>query len=104
NRLCARVHVPLVVADGVIGALSISRFARGCYGPRDITAARYVADLISPYVYALLETDRSRRTAIIEAEARAREEGLRLGALNLTEALEQERQRIGMDLHDQTLA
>ncbi len=104
NGLRSRVHVPLVVADGVIGALSISRFARGCYGLRDVAAARYVADLISPYVYALLDADRTRRAAIVEAEARAREEGLRLGALNLTEALEQERQRIGMDLHDQTLA
>lgn len=104
NKLRARVHVPLVVADGIIGALSISRLSAGCYGPHDVAAARYVADLISPYVYALLETDRSRHTAIIEAEARAREDGLRQGALNLTEALEQERQRIGMDLHDQTLA
>lgn len=104
NKLRSRVHVPLVVADGIIGALSISRLTRGSYGPRDVAAARYVADLISPYVYALLETDRSRHAAIIEAEARAREDGLRQGALNLTEALEQERQRIGMDLHDQTLA
>lgn len=38
----------------------------------------------------------------MEAEARA--EGLRIGALHLTEELENARQAIGMDLHDQTLA
>ncbi len=104
HKLRARVHVPLLVTGSIIGALSISSFRPGCYGPRDVAAARYVADLISPYVYALREGERSRQAAIVEAEARAREEGLRLGALNLTQALEQERQRIGMDLHDQTLA
>jgi signal transduction histidine kinase len=53
---------------------------------------------------ALRAAEQARASAIVEAEARAREEGLRLGALRLTEALEAERQRIGMDLHDQTLA
>ena len=38
----------------------------------------------------------------VQAEARA--EGLRIGALHLTEELENTRQAIGMDLHDQTLA
>ena len=38
----------------------------------------------------------------VEAEARA--EGLRVGALHLTEELESLRQAVGMDLHDQTLA
>lgn len=38
----------------------------------------------------------------VETEARA--EGLRIGALHLTEELENARQAIGMDLHDQTLA
>lgn len=104
HKLRARVHVPLVVTGSIIGALSMSCFARGRYGPRDVAAARYVADLISPYMFALREAERSRQAAIVEAEARAREEGLRLGARDLTQALEQERQRIGMDLHDQTLA
>lgn len=104
HDLRARVHVPLVVADGIIGALSISCCTAGRYGEADVAAARYVADLISPYVFALREAERSRHAAIVEAEARAREEGLRRGARELTQALEQERQRIGMDLHDQTLA
>jgi len=104
HGLRARVHVPLVVGGEIIGALSISSFRADDYGIPDVAAARQVADLISPYMFALREAERSRHAAIIEAEARAREEGLRQGALNLTEALEQERQRIGMDLHDQTLA
>ncbi|SMO91401.1 GAF domain-containing sensor histidine kinase [Paracoccus laeviglucosivorans] len=104
HNLRARVHVPLEVGGEIIGGLSISSFRAGVYGPHDVAAARYVADLISPYVFALREAERSRQAAIVEAEARAREEGLRLGARDLTQALEQERQRIGMDLHDQTLA
>ncbi|MDO5642020.1 MAG: sensor histidine kinase [Paracoccus sp. (in: a-proteobacteria)] len=104
HGLRSRVHVPLVVSDGIIGALSISRTMADAYGARDVISARFVADLISPYMFALREAERSRHAAIVEAEARAREEGLRQGALNLTEALEKERQRIGMDLHDQVLA
>lgn len=104
HGLRSRVHVPLVVTGEIIGALSISCCRAGVYGLGDVAAAQYVADLISPYMFALREAERSRQAAIIEAESRAREEGLRQGALNLTTALEQERQRIGMDLHDQTLA
>jgi signal transduction histidine kinase len=46
----------------------------------------------------------SKREAIMRTEIQAHEEGLRMGAFSLTDALEAERQRIGMDLHDQTLA
>jgi signal transduction histidine kinase len=70
----------------------------------DIERARIIADLLTPYFFARQAAEQAQRSAIVEAEARAREEGLRQGALKLTEALEQERQRIGMDLHDQTLA
>jgi signal transduction histidine kinase len=55
-------------------------------------------------VYALRQTEQAKQLAIAEAQVRAREEGLRQGALRLTEELERERQRVGMDLHDQTLA
>ena len=37
-------------------------------------------------------------------ETEVRAEGLRIGALHLTEELENARQAVGMDLHDQTLA
>ncbi|MCT7378682.1 GAF domain-containing sensor histidine kinase [Chelativorans salis] len=102
--LRSRVHVPMKVQGEIIGALSCSSQTARLYTMEDIGHARAIADLLSPYFFALRAAEQAQRSAIVEAEARAREEGLRLGALKLTEALEQERQRIGMDLHDQTLA
>lgn len=104
HGLRARIHVPMMVHGEVIGAFSSSLRRAGAYVAEDVRNARYIADLLSPYFYALRAAEQAQQSAIIEAEARAREEGLRLGALKLTEALESERQRIGMDLHDQTLA
>lgn len=102
--LRSRVHVPIKVGGETIGALSCSSHDAGVYTERDVANARSIADLLSAYFFALRAAEQAQRSAIVEAEARAREEGLRQGALNLTEALERERQRIGMDLHDQTLA
>ena len=104
QSLRSRLHVPLKVEGDVIGALSCSAHAAALYGLDDVANARSIADLLSPYFFALRAAEQAQQSAIVEAEARAREEGLRLGALKLTEALESERQRIGMDLHDQTLA
>lgn len=104
QALRSRIHVPLKVEGDIIGALSCSAHAIGLYGLDDVANARSIADLLSPYFFALRAAEQAQQWAIVEAEARAREEGLRLGALRLTEALESERQRIGMDLHDQTLA
>jgi signal transduction histidine kinase len=104
HALRARIHAPMVVHGEVIGAVSFSRHEAGVYGRADARNARYLAELLAPYFYAIRAAERARQSAIVEAEARAREEGLRQGALRLTEALEAERQRIGMDLHDQTLA
>lgn len=104
HNLRSRIHVPLKVEGEVIGALSCSSHRVDFYAAEDVANAHSVADLLSPYFFALRAADQAKQSAIVEAEARAREEGLRLGALNLTEALESERQRIGMDLHDQTLA
>jgi len=104
GNLRSRLHVPLKVQGKVIGALSCSSHQVGLYTSDDLEKARSIADLLAPYFFALRAAEQAQRSAIVEAEARAREEGLRLGALRLTEALEAERQRIGMDLHDQTLA
>lgn len=104
HGLRARIHVPMIVHGEVIGALSCSRHEPGVYGAGDVRNCRYIAEILAPYFFALRAAEDARRAAIVEAEARAREEGLRQGALRLTEALEAERQRIGMDLHDQTLA
>ncbi len=104
HGLRSRINLPMVVHGGIIGALSCSSHAAGQYGAVDIRNCRYVAELLSPYFFALRAAEQARQSAIVEVAARAREEGLRQGALKLTEALESERQRIGMDLHDQTLA
>ncbi len=102
--LRSRLHVPLRVQGDIIGALSCSSRQPGFYTLQDVENARSIADLLAPYFYALRAAEQAKRSAVVETEARAREEGLRLGALKLPEALEAERQRIGMDLHDQTLA
>jgi len=102
--LKSRLHVPLRVQGDIIGALSCSSRQPDHYTMADVENARSIADLLAPYFFALRAAEQAKRSAVVETEARAREEGLRLGALKLTEALEAERQRIGMDLHDQTLA
>ena len=102
--LRSRLHVPMTVQGQVIGALSCSSHQPGFYTLDDIANAQAIADLLAPYFFSLRAAQFAQHSAIVQAEARAREEGLRQGALNLTEALERERQRIGMDLHDQTLA
>lgn len=104
HGLRSRIHVPMMVQGQVIGALSASLLHSGAYTQADVRHARYVADLLSPYFYALRAAEQAQQSTRVEAEARAREEGLRQGALKLTEALESARHRIGMDLHDQTLA
>ena len=104
QSLHSRLHVPLKVQGHVIGALSCSSHQMAFYDMLDVENARVIADLLAPHFFAIRAADQTKRSAIVEAEARAREEGLRLGALKLTEALEAERQRIGMDLHDQILA
>lgn len=102
--LRSRLHVPLRARGEIIGALSCSKHAADYYTLEDVHHTQHVADLLASYLYALRQTDQAKRLAIAETQIRAREEGLRLGALRLTEELENERQRIGMDLHDQTLA
>ncbi len=104
QNLRSRIHAAMLVRGEVIGAFSCSKHDAGFYGEEDVTLARHVAEMLAPYFYALRASQDARRLAIEEAEGRAREEGLREGALRLTEELERERQRIGMDLHDQTLA
>ncbi|RIY01869.1 sensor histidine kinase [Aureimonas flava] len=104
QNLRSRVHAAMLVRGEVIGAFSCSKHDADFYGEDDMTLARHVGEMLAPYFYALRASQDARRLAIEEAEGRAREEGLREGALRLTEELERERQRIGMDLHDQTLA
>lgn len=103
-RLRSRLHVSLRARGEVIGALSCSTHLAHFYTLDDVRHTQHVADLLASYLYALRQTEQAKQLAIAEAQIRAREEGLRLGVLRLTQELENERQRIGMDLHDQTLA
>lgn len=103
-NLRSRLHVPLQVEGKVIGALSFSTQQMATYRPSDVQFARAVADILSPYFFALQQSELARQSEMQQVEAEARAEGLRIGALHLTEELENARQAIGMDLHDQTLA
>lgn len=104
HRLRSRVHVGMKVMGQLIGTLNISHSETGLFDRDSLRLAQHLADLLAPYFHALRAIEKAQRDALARAEVQSREEGLRLGALRLTEALERERQRIGMDLHDQTLA
>jgi signal transduction histidine kinase len=102
--LRSRLHVPLKVEGRVFGALSFSTQQIDSYRSEDLGNARIVADILSGYIYALRQGELARRIAVQQAETEARAEGLRLGARQLAEAMEEARRTIGMDLHDQTVA
>jgi len=102
--LRSRLHVPLKVEGRVIGSLSFSTQEIGTYHPTDVDNAQIVADILSSYLFALQQSELVKESELQQMETEARAEGLRIGALHLTEELENARQAIGMDLHDQTLA
>ena len=102
-RLRSRIVVPLKARGRIIGALNISRHEVGCYTLADVAVAQQCADLIAPYIFALIQTEQARRAMLAESEAHNRVELLRVGASQLTEGMERERRRMAMDLHDQTL-
>ncbi|WP_233192984.1 GAF domain-containing sensor histidine kinase [Acidimangrovimonas sediminis] len=104
HGLRSRVHATMRIRGEVIGSLNFSHVEEGRYSTRDLAQVRQLSDVLAPYFYALRAGEKARHAAVIRAEAQAREEGLRLGALGLTQALEDQRQRIGMDLHDEVLA
>ena len=103
-NLHSRLHVPLKVESRVIGALSFSTQQIATYSIADVNTARIVADILSSYLFALQQSELAKKSDFQQVQAEARAEGLRIGALHLTEELENTRQAIGMDLHDQTLA
>lgn len=103
-NLRSRIHVALTVHSEVIGVLSFSSPDQDAYDDEDVRIAKNIADLIAPYFYALNMADQARSSALAEGAARGSEQSLRHGAQKLTEAMEAERQRLGMELHDETLA
>ena len=103
-NLRSRIHVPMYIHGRVMGSLNISSQKKNLYGENDLEVAEQIAAILAPYMYALVCGEKSRKAALAEGVAVEREKLLRLGALRLTEGMEKARQRIGMDLHDQTLA
>lgn len=103
-NLHSRIVVPLRVQGELIGSLAISSHKQDFYNEELVVLAQGAADLISAYLFALERGKEAKDSAIAELEATGRERTLRIGALRLTEGMERERQRLGMDLHDQTLA
>ncbi len=103
-NLHSRIIVPLRVQGEITGSLAISSHRIGAYTEPLVVIAQGAADLVSAYLFALERGKEARVAAVAESEARGRENALRVGALRLTEGMERERQRLGMDLHDQTLA
>ncbi len=102
--LHSRIVVPLRVQGALIGSLAISSHTKNFYNEELVVLAQGAADLVSAYLFALERGKEAKDSAIAELEATGRERTLRIGALRLTEGMERERQRLGMDLHDQTLA
>ncbi len=103
-ELHSRIHVPLNVHGVVHGSLNISSHEKNVYSEDDLKEVKRIADLIAPYIYALKMGEQAREAALREGAAKGREQALRSGALRLTEGMEEERKRLGMELHDQTLA
>lgn len=66
--------------------------------------AEQVAPVLATYMYVLVCGEISEKSALAEGAAVEREKLLRVGVLRLTEGMEKIQQRVGMDLHDQTLA
>jgi signal transduction histidine kinase len=103
-NLHSRIIVPLRVQGDVIGSLAISSHTIGRYKEGQLEIAQGAADLVAAYLFALDRGNEAKDAAVAESEARGREEALRVGVQRLTEGIEHERQRLGMDIHDQTLA
>jgi signal transduction histidine kinase len=104
HALRSRVHVGMNVMGQLIGTLNISHSQIGLFDATSVHIAQHLADVLAPYFHALRLIEKAQRDARERSEVQSSEEGLRRGASQLTQALEQERQRIGMDLHDQPLA
>lgn len=104
HGLRSRINVAMKVFGRTAGALNLSMRQLGYYNESHIEPVQNLADVLAPYFFALRASETAKKSAIQRTKIAGQQEGLRLGALRLTEALEQERQRIGMDLHDQTLA
>ncbi|WP_210321352.1 sensor histidine kinase [Devosia beringensis] len=104
HGLRSRINVAMKVFGRTAGALNFSLRQPDHYNESHVPTVQNLADILAPYFFALRANENAKKEAVERTKIAAQQEGLRLGALRLTDALERERQRIGMDLHDQTLA
>ncbi|MCV6577277.1 MAG: sensor histidine kinase [Cohaesibacter sp.] len=98
--LRSRLHHKIEISGDTIGALSLSSRLPNVYSEDDLHTLRTVANVIGPYFHALRVSEIAKAKAV-EAE---RQLALRKEAEHLIEVQEEERSRIGMDLHDHCLA
>ncbi len=101
HALRSRVNVPMKIMGGTFGTLNLSHSRPALYTEATVARAQEIADALAPYMHAIHTAEMAGRA---ERSDLGRQERLRRGALELTQVLERDRQRIGMDLHDQPLA
>ena len=75
QSLRSRLHVPMKVQGTIIAALSCSSQKAGIYTMVDVERARIIADLLTPYFFALRAAEQAQRSAIVEVEARGSRRG-----------------------------
>ncbi|NMA99180.1 MAG: GAF domain-containing protein [Phyllobacteriaceae bacterium] len=102
-QLRSRIIVPMKIRGNIVGSLNISRQVPGCYNEDDVKLAQICADLLTPYIMALIQSQAARRATLAERRSRRRERQLRIGASRLTQDMDKQSRRLAMDLHDQTL-
>ncbi|HSE98437.1 MAG TPA: GAF domain-containing protein [Blastocatellia bacterium] len=99
--------LPLQARDMTLGLLLISSSAEGAFKNSDVSLAEQIADQIAVALEHERLVCRERDLAATEERNRLmlsqREREVRLSAQWLIEGAEQERGRLAMDLHDQTL-
>lgn len=98
--LRSRLHHKIEISGVTVGALSVSSLRPHVYSTNHLSVIRTVANVVGPYFHALRTSELAQSRAI-ELE---RQEIRRNEAEHLVEIQEQERNRIGMDLHDHILA
>jgi len=98
--LRSRLHHKIEISGVIVGALSVSSLQSNVYREEHLAVIRTVANVVGPYFHALRTSEIARKRSV----ALQRQEILRNEAEHLVEIQEQERNRIGMDLHDHVLA
>lgn len=98
--LRSRLHHKIEISGVIVGALSVSSLRPNAYFRDHLAVIRTVANVVGPYFHALRVSELAQTRALeLERQKIRRDE-----TEHLVEIQEKERNRIGMDLHDQVLA